>query len=409
MNRTSHKHAASRIGLILLGGLLVTTTTTTTTNADDWTQWRGADAAGISNETAWSVNGKSEALWSASIGMGYSSFVIRDGLVYTMGFSEAKGEDSVFCFNATTGEKIWEHSFPCKRHNLYHNGGTQCTPVLDGDHLYVLNREGNLYCYDAATGDIVWHKELNEEYELEYPTWMFSASPFVLGDQLIINVGRVLSLNKSNGMPKWTTRNTGFAYSTPMTMDVNGKRRLLIFNGDGLMLFDPSNGAELSSFEWTTKHDINAASPVVMDDRVFISSGYNHGCAMVEVTDDAMKGLWESKVIRTHMTGCIAWNGFLYGFDEATLKCIDTDGNVKWAERGLGKGTLMLADGKLIIISGKGELIIADASPGGFVEHSRQKVLEGGVYWAMPILANGLIYCRNSNGDMVCLDHRSSD
>ena len=119
--------------------------------------------------------------------------------------------------------------------------------------------------------------------------------------------------------------------------------------------------------------------------------------------------LWESKVMRNHMTGCIAWDGFLYGIDETTLKCLDTDGNEIWSKRGLGMGTLMVANGRLVVMSSKGELIIADASPGGYSELSRTKVLKGGVYWTMPVLANGLIYCRNSIGDVVCRDHRTSE
>lgn len=406
MNWNMQSKTTGRFGLTLLCSLLFISTAS---KADDWSQWRGPDGAGISEETGWSVQGQSEALWTANIGLGYSSFVIRDGLMYTMGYSVESGLDSVFCFNATTGEKIWDHSFACQRWNKFHNGGTQSTPVLDGENLYALNREGKLFCFRASDGEIIWQKDLMKEYDLEYPTWMFAASPFVLDDQLIINVGRVLSFDKNTGQSNWKTRNTGAAYSTPLTMDVNGNQRLLIFNGDGLLLFDPSDGRQLASFAWKTNHDINAATPVVMGNRVFISSGYNHGCAMVEISDDSINSLWENKAMRNHMTGCISWDGFLYGIDETTLKCLDSDGNVKWAKRGIGKGSLMLADGKLIIISGKGDLIIADASPGGFVQHSRKKILNGGVFWSMPILANGLIYCRNSNGDMVCWDHRSSE
>ncbi|MCZ6837200.1 MAG: alcohol dehydrogenase, partial [Planctomycetota bacterium] len=165
----------------------------------------------------------------------------------------------------------------------------------------------------------------------------------------------------------------------------------------------------IANHEWKTNYDINASDPIVIGNRIFISSGQNRGCAMLEMTDDGLQVVWENKSMSTKMTGCVLWDDHLYGFDDSILKCLDLDGNEKWLQRGLGMGTLMIAKGRLIVVSAKGELIIADASPGGFAELSRERVLEGGVYWTMPILANGLIYVRNSNGDVVCRDHRPTD
>ncbi|MEM7346144.1 MAG: alcohol dehydrogenase, partial [Chloroflexota bacterium] len=96
----------------------------------------------------------------------------------------------------------------------------------------------------------------------------------------------------------------------------------------------------------------------------------------------------------------------LYGFDEKTLKCVDVKGEEKWRVRGSGKGALMGADGKLIVLNGKGELIIAEASPEEFRVLSSTKVLSGGEYWTKPVLVNGVIYCRNNKGEMVARDHR---
>jgi outer membrane protein assembly factor BamB len=126
------------------------------------------------------------------------------------------------------------------------------------------------------------------------------------------------------------------------------------------------------------------------------------------VTDQGLRPLWENKEMRNQMSGCVYYEGHLYGFDDKTLKCIDTEGNERWAQRGLGQGALMIADGKIIALSSKGELIIADASPGGYAELSRRKILDGGVYWSSPVLSNGLIFCRNSEGEIVCRDHRDA-
>lgn len=129
---------------------------------------------------------------------------------------------------------------------------------------------------------------------------------------------------------------------------------------------------------------------------------------MLEMTSEGLKVVWENKEMSNKMSGCVLWEEHLYGFDAAILKCLDLDGNEQWSKRGLGMGSLMVAGGRLIVNSSKGELIITDASPGGYSEQSRTKVLEGGVYWTMPVIANGLIYCRNSLGDVVCRDHRVS-
>lgn len=377
--------------------------------AQDWPTWRGTDGTGVSNEVDWDIKGRSDVLWSKNVGLGYSTVVVGEGRLLTVGFDEEKQSDTIHCLDALTGEAIWTHSVPAQRWNKYHGGGTLSTPVIDGDTIYILNREGKFLCLQASDGAVLWQKDLMEAYDLEYPEWMFSASPLVMTDKVIVNVGRVLALDKKTGETIWKTRDTGHAYSTPALMNIGGRDHLAVFNGEGLVVMDTSKGREIASYPWKTKYDVNAATPIVIGNRIFISSGYNHGCAMLELTDEGLVSVWESKEMRSQLSGCVLFNGHLYGFDDKVLKCLDTDGNEQWAKRGLGQGALMIADGKLIVMSGKGELIIADASPGGFSEMSRQKVLKGGVYWSTPILANGLIYCRNSLGDLVCRDHRGDE
>ena len=376
--------------------------------AGDWPSWRGPEGTNVSSESNWSAEGRDEAVWSMNVGLGYASFAVSNGRLVTAGHQDGADRDTIVCVDATSGEEFWTHTYASARHNKYHIGGTQTTPSIDGDRVYAMSREGLIMCLSFNDGAVLWKRALNEEYDLEYPEWMFSASPLILGDQVIVNVGTVLALNKNTGEEVWASRDTGHAYSTPLLMNAHGKDHLLVFNGDGLVVLDPASGQETAAFAWKTQNDVNAASPVVLGNRIFISSGYNHGCAMLELTEDGLQLLWESKEMRSHMSGCVLWEGHLYGFDENVLKCLDADGNEQWAKRGLGKGALMVADGKLILLSSKGDLIIADASPGGFSELSRSRVLKGGVYWTSPVLVDGMIYCRNSTGDIVCRDHRPS-
>jgi outer membrane protein assembly factor BamB len=142
----------------------------------------------------------------------------------------------------------------------------------------------------------------------------------------------------------------------------------------------------------------------VDSDKVFISAGYNHGGTVVKVTGQGAEKVWENKNLRNHFNSCVLWKGFLYGPDDSGLRCVAFDtGDLKWTYGEFGKGSLVVADGKLVALSEKGELIIADATPTAFKPISRAKVLKGKC-WTTPVLSNGHIYCRNAVGDVVCLD-----
>ncbi|MEE8468779.1 MAG: alcohol dehydrogenase, partial [Planctomycetota bacterium] len=147
------------------------------------------------------------------------------------------------------------------------------------------------------------------------------------------------------------------------------------------------------------------------DDRLLISSGYKHGAALVEVGEKGMQMefLWETKGMQNESSTCVLIGEHLYGFDQAVLKCMDLEGNEKWAQRGLGKGALSAAGERLIIMTSRGELVVAQANAEEFEELSRAKVVDGGVCWSMPILSGGRIYCRNSLGNLVVRDHRVGD
>jgi outer membrane protein assembly factor BamB len=375
---------------------------------DDWPHWGGPARTGVSRETGWSVKGKSEPLWRAHVGLGYSSFAVVGKRLFTLGYDADMELDVVYCFDADTGEELWTHAYPSKIWDLYHGGGTLTTPAVDGDNVYVSEREGQLQCLRASDGEVLWTKNATKEFELGVPQWGFAASPVVLGDHLILNYGRVFAFDKKSGADLWSTKKSyGDAYSTPVDFQLGGKPTLAVFGGKGLVLLSRADGAELSFTPWETRYDINAAAPLVFDQRVFISSGYDHGCALVDVGGDKPKVVWESKVMRNQMSGCVPWEGHLYGFDDKVLKCIDLEGKELWRERGLGQGALSVADGKLIVASEEGELVVADASPEAFHERSRTKVFDGGTCWTVPVLANGRIYMRNHAGEVAALDHRT--
>ncbi len=379
--------------------------------AGDWPRWRGAAFDGISTESNWLKDWPASGpprLWEASVGIGYSSVSVSDGKLYTMGNTE--DVDSVYCLDAMTGKEIWRHEYPAKAKdpNGYH--GTRVTPTVAGDHVYSLSRHGDLFCLNAATGKVAWSKKFQRDYGAEAPRWGFSGSPLVEGELLITEVGgdgrSVVAFDKATGREQWRAGNDSAAYSSIIPYERDGKRALAVFTAAGIVGRRVHDGGELWRYDWKTRYDVNAATPIVADGRVFVSSGYGKGCGLIDFEPGLPKAVWENKNMRNHVGTCILWNGHLYGFDERELKCLDlASGEEKWSERKYGKGSLLRAGDSWIVYSDRGYVAVANISPSGCQETAGFQVLKGKDTWAAPVLANGLLYCR-SLADLVCLDLR---
>ena len=380
--------------------------------AADWPQWRGPHHNGIADEKAWKSNWGADApkvLWNASIGTGFSSFSVADGRVFTTGHAEKM--DTVFCFDAATGKVVWKHSYPAELGDKYYEGGTLATPVVDGEKLFHLSKWGDAFCFDAASGKVIWSKNVQKETGAHIPDWGFAGSPLVHGQMLLLNVGGAgLALDKSSGKILWQSAADDSGYSTPILMKRGADDIALFSSGKAFVAVDAKSGRKEWEFPWTTKYGVNAADPIISGDRVFISSSYNKGCALIKVDSASPVVVWQNKELKNQLGSSVLLDGHLYGFDgdntasRSPLKCIDfATGSMKWVDNTIGPGALMLADGKLIVLTNKGELIIAKASPQKFDIISRAPVLTGKC-WTVPVLANGRIYSRNSKGDVVCLD-----
>jgi outer membrane protein assembly factor BamB len=393
-----------RVAILFLAGLGALSSFDAT--ALDWPRWRGPDANGISKETGWSSSWPAEGpkqLWKANVGTGFSSMSVSGGRVYTIGNRDNR--DTVYCFNADMGEAIWKHTYAEELDPHYYEGGSSSTPTVDGDAVYTFSRKGELFRFDATTGKVVWIKNLAQELGLKIPEWGFASSPLVEGNLLIVNAGSAgTALDKATGNAAWISGKGSAGYSGAAPFNVGQERFVALFLADSVAAFKVTDGKELWRHKWKTSYDVNAADPIVSGDKVFVSSGYNRGCALLQVSGDRASALWENKNMRNHFNSCVLLDGCLYGFDESELKCLDLKtGAVKWTERSLGKSALMAADGKLILQGERGQLVIAEASPAGFKPLARAQVL-GGKCWTTPVLANGRIYCRNANGDLVCVD-----
>jgi outer membrane protein assembly factor BamB len=381
----------------------------------DWPNWRGPQHNGISSETGWADTWRDDGpkqLWKATVGTGFSSISIAKGRLYTMG--HRGGDDTIYCLDPNTGDEIWKYSYPCKLVDNLHEGGPAATPTVDDDRVYTVSKEGQLFCFDAAKDDVLWSVKLQDLLGVEMPAWGFSCSPRVLGELLIVEAGRTCALNRKTGKLVWKTDEYRPGYGSPAIMRRGDEDLVVVLNNDYLLVVNAADGKEIAKQKWETDFATSSTTPIIDGNTIFISTGYNEGCAQFRLnTDNTLERNYQNKNMSNHMANCVLYESYLYGIDgnsharrTCELVCMDAvTGAVKWKERGLGCGSLMMADGKLIVLSDEGELVIAPASPDGFKPTAKARVIEGKC-WTVPVLSHGRVYCRNADGDVVCVDLR---
>ncbi len=385
-------------------------------SADDWPNYRGPEHNGISSETGWRSDWGDAGptiLWRASVGKGSSAVSIAAGRAYTMGNdSGTEGEemDSVFCLDAETGKIVWKRSYPCPLLPKYYEGGALSTPTVDGKVVYALSKMGDLFCLDAANGEVVWEKQLNRKLGFELPTWHFSSAPLILKDRLILNLGLAgAAFDKRTGKLLWDNGREVCGYSTPVPAVVDGEESVVICGADSILGVRIADGELLWRHPFFNKHKANCGDAIVVGDEVFASSGYGRGCVKIRVHGGRTTPVFDNAAMRNLQSSCVLWKGQLYGLDEKRLKCMDfKDGRERWVQGGMGNGTLsMSADGRLLVMTERGELVIVRAAPDSFHALARAKVFQQrATCRTAPVLADGRIYLRNGRGELVCLDVR---
>lgn len=409
----------------------------------DWPNWRGPRHDGISRETDWNSDrwnfgvansggakpGDSNAgegrsgeesagglrvLWSQSVGVGFSSVSVAAGSCYTMGH---EGElDFVWRLNAADGQVVWKHSYPCALVDNLHEGGPAATPTIDDGRVYTVSKEGHFLCLDVRDGSPLWTVEFQKQFDVKMPEWGFSCSPLIVDDLVIVDAGCLAAFDKKSGVLVWKTADyrPGYGSATPWTVD--GQRLVTALNNDALLVARVADGSEVAQFPWQTDFATSACTPIATGDLVFISTGYNRGCALLKLAMGKLEPVYENKHMRNHMNSCVLRDGFLYGFDgnshnrrTVNLVCMElANGAVRWKKKGLGCGSLLLAGDRLLILGDEGELLTAPASPDGFEPLAKCRPL-GGRCWTVPTLSHGRIYCRNAAGDLKCLDARREE
>jgi len=364
-----------------------------------WPCFRGPNHDGTIAAPGALAGAAPKVLWKAKTSFGFSGVTVVDGLAWTI--SNLVNVDTVWCFDAVTGKEVWKHSYPCRLSPKYYEGGPSATPSWQDGVLYTLSKDGDLHAFDARTGAVRWMKQVADEVKATRPDWGFSGSPLVLGDLLLLNVGEFgCAIERATGAVRWKSGPKAAGYATP----VSGGGGVLLFAHKSLVAVDPATGTLLWQHAWKIgMYEVNAADPLPIGERVFVASGHDFSSAVLAPAAGSVQEVWRSKVLCTTLNAAVHLGGHLYGFGGDRLKCVDAaTGSERWAHKGLGQGTLIAVDGTLVILSEKGELVIAAADTTAFKPLIRTQVL-GGKCWTAPAFADGRIYCRNADGDVVAV------
>jgi outer membrane protein assembly factor BamB len=267
-----------------------------------------------------------------------------------------------------------------------------------------------LQCLNAVNGTLLWAHDIIKEYGGHLPTWLLAMSPKIDGDRVIVTPGgkdaAVVVLDKKTGAKIWQGGGNFLpSYSTPVVAVINGVKQYIVFTARDLIGMDAADGHLLWNYPWTTAYDINGAVPIVDGNKLIITSGYGHGCALLEITAQGVVKLWETKELPDRFSTPLLRNGFIYGIgDTGHLVCLDEkDGRKCWDQPGFGFGSVIGLDEAFIALNGdNGDLTLVKFDSAAYQELGRVKPL-GGQSWTAPIIANGKLYIRNTK-QLACLE-----
>jgi outer membrane protein assembly factor BamB len=371
-----------------------------------WTGFRGPGTAGRYDEvpvsTDWPAEGPA-LLWKQPIGEGWSSFAVADGVAFTL--EKRRKQELVAAYDVESGRELWTLAWPSRFAELADRDGPRATPVWDEGRVYALGAAGDLVVVDAANGTELWRRDILKESRASNLTWGVAASPLVVGDLVVTMPGGpddhcVVAYDKITGEKRWHALSDQASYASPVSVTLAGRPAVLVVTATRVVGLDPASGALLWERGWATDMGINVAQPVVLDDhRFMVSAGYGHGAMLVEVERDgdglAARKVWETTRLKNKLSSSIVHDGHFYGLDEGILVCLDAEtGDMRWKSGRYGHGQLLLAEGKLIVLTERGELALVEATPSEFVEHVKFPALEGRT-WNSPALAAGILLIRN--------------
>jgi outer membrane protein assembly factor BamB len=385
----------------------------------DWPQLLGPKRDGSSAETAlqttWPGKGP-PVVWQHEVGEGYSGPVVAGGKLI---LHHRVGDDEVVeCLDAVTGKGLWKVAAPADYSDSYGKGdGPRSTPLIAGGKVYTLGASGKLQCLSLADGKRLWQRDLLRDYTVPRSFFGVGTSPLLEGDLLLVNVGGkdagVVAFQKDTGKEVWRATSQGASYSSPIAADIDGVRHAIFFTRQGLLSLDPADGKVRFEKRWRSRMEasVNAATPLVLGDLIFLTACYNTGAVLLRASKDRVEELWSNdESLSSHFGTPVHVNGYLYGFDGrqesgTEFRCVELKtGKVMWKQDGFGCGSIIAGGGMLLVLSEGGALVLVEPTPTGYREKARASLLSKPVR-AAPALSEGRLYARDGSR-LICVDLR---
>jgi outer membrane protein assembly factor BamB len=417
---------------------------------EDWPRFLGPRGDGTSKEVGiispWPKEGL-RVVWERRTGVGYGMPAISRGRLFQ--FDRHGNRARLTCHKSETGEPLWQFEYPTDYEDFYgYNNGPRCSPVVDGELVYILGAEGMLHCLRTQDGSLVWKVDTFRRFGVGQNFFGVASVPVIEGPLLIVQVGGsdaaphsypsldekgngsgLVAFDKLTGQIKYQATNELASYASPVLATIAGRRWCFVFARGGLIAMNPRTGQVDFHFPWRarTLESVNASSPVVVGDRVFISETYGPGSALLRVKSGSYGLVWSdadkgrNKSMQCHWSTPIYYGGYLYGCsgrhtNNAELRCIEFDtGKVMWSRPGMARTSLLFVDGHFICLGEDGMLYLVKVNPREYEEVSRLEVRDpvskagSGAplleypCWAAPILSHGLLYVRGKDR-LVCLE-----
>lgn len=386
----------------------------------DWPQFQGPKNNNSTPEKGWlkewPVDGP-PVLWKGNVGKGLASFAVVGNKIFTAGNDNAD-KDTIVCLDLETGKEIWRHTYACKTatHAMpivpYGPGSTPT--VVDG-RVYTLSREGDLFCLDADTGKVVWQKQLVADFQGKRPVYGYASSVLAKCGYVFLDAGgdthSNICLNGKTGEVFWSKGKGESGYATPVYASFPKGDSLVLYKGEALVVLDPMTGDQIASHATTTRDFSNCATPFVQGSSIFISHTGAEGSTALNFAEGKLTPQWTERDLGLLFNSGVPWEEKLIVFNDQKrgakdLRCVDlATGKPMWICEEIEKGTAILSDGHMIVLTNSGEVVLTKPTAEKLEVLSRVQVLAGKGY-VLPVLSHGRLLCKNNAGDVVCLDMR---
>ncbi len=322
----------------------------------------------------------------------------------------------LIALDSEDGTKLWE----IENGRSYMDGrgdGPRGTPTVDGDRVYAISGRGNLVCAETATGNVVWQIDLLDRFRGRNAPWGISESPLIDGDRVIVSPGGrnagVVALNKLDGGVIWQSQRDRAGYSSAVAGEIGGIHQYVLLTASAGIGLRAANGELLWRYEKVSNGTANVATPIVSGNKVFLSSDYGMGCALLEISPSGTDGveakeIYFNRAMRNHYSTPVLIDGKLYGYSSRILTCMDFEtGAVEWRDRSVGKGQVIAAEGLLYLQSEDGDAALVEATPNSYTEISRFRFgKQDEPTWALPAISEGRMFLRDQDR-VTCYDIRA--